>query len=269
MKAIFDSLLDLFFSFLKHFSKVQKISKGATNQNEVKGKSTRTGTKHKHLLIDPGHGRFPKGGGFVWQRPVFYNFREDLLTMQVGQRLKALFEEIDNSRVWWTRSFTHERGLSGFPRFEEGAFLNLKTKIKDIPGKSNYAKDVHSRWKFANYLDNKYGLDYFISIHFNLSRNHLAHGIEIWVKDLRTRELANLIINNIRRHYPGLTNRGVKIEGSKQWGYKKLAVLRMCNCPALLIECCFYDSKKDKRFLNSAFFDQVALAVYEGLEERE
>jgi len=264
MKTIINFLLALF-SFLKRSSKSPKSTELVASQEKIEKKPVKL-KKDKHLLIDPGHGRYLRNGEYVWQRPVYYNFREDLLAMQVGQRLRTLFEKIDHNRVWWTRSFSNKKGLSGFPRFEEGAFLNLKTKIKNIPGKSNYAKDVHSRWKFANYLDNKYGLNYFISIHFNLSRNHLAHGIEIWVKDERTKKLASLIINNVRKDYSGLTNRGVKVEGSKEWGYKKLAVLRMCNCPALLIECCFYDNRKDKKFLNSAFFDRVALAIFESLE---
>lgn len=100
---------------------------------------------------------------------------------------------------------------------------------------------------------NAHAVDLDVSIHFN-AYNGTAHGTEVWVHTGSTiRKTAQRIADNIAAL--GFTNRGVKDTTS-------LYVIRKTNSPALLIECCFCDSKTDAKLYDA---DKMAKAIAEGI----
>lgn len=100
---------------------------------------------------------------------------------------------------------------------------------------------------------NSHSVDLDVSIHFN-AYNGTAHGTEIWVHTGSTiRGIAQRILNNIVKL--GFYNRGIKETTS-------LYVIRKTNAPALLIECCFCDSKVDAAIYDA---EKMAYAIAEGI----
>jgi N-acetylmuramoyl-L-alanine amidase len=94
--------------------------------------------------------------------------------------------------------------------------------------------------------------DYFVSIHFNCF-NKFAHGAEVFAISAKGKKLANSVLTEICKL--GFANRGVK-DGSH------LFVVKNTNMPAILIEGCFIDSKKDMEIYDKA---KMAEAILKGL----
>lgn len=101
---------------------------------------------------------------------------------------------------------------------------------------------------------NKHLVDLDISIHFN-AFNGTAHGTEVLVYSdtSSARQAAGRICKEIADL--GFANRGIKYRPG-------LYVLRHTDSPALLIECCFCDSKQDAKLYNR---DKMARAIVEGI----
>lgn len=88
---------------------------------------------------------------------------------------------------------------------------------------------------------NKHNADIAISIHLN-SYNGSASGVECHNWDRRTKGLSDKITRNISKEL------GIKNRGYKESNYQ---VLRETNPLAILIECCFVDSKTDYQKWNA------------------
>lgn len=103
-------------------------------------------------------------------------------------------------------------------------------------------------------IANKNNCDLFVSIHFN-SYNGSANGTEtlIYSSNSKAQDEAARICNRISSL--GFKNRGVKKRPD-------LYVLRNTKMPALLVECCFIDSKVDMSIYNP---EDMARAIVEGL----
>ncbi|NES70372.1 MAG: N-acetylmuramoyl-L-alanine amidase, partial [Okeania sp. SIO2D1] len=99
---------------------------------------------------------------------------------------------------------------------------------------------------------NAQNLDYYVSIHFN-AFNGRANGTEVFAISNTGRRIAQPVLDNIVSL--GFVNRRVK-NGSH------LYVLRHTNMPAILIECCFLDSRRDMDLFNS---EDMANAIVKGL----
>lgn len=99
---------------------------------------------------------------------------------------------------------------------------------------------------------NAHAVDLDISIHFNAGG---GTGTEVLVYSTGSPayKYAEKIVKNISEL--GFKNRGVKVNTS-------LYVLKRTNSPALLIECCFVDSKNDVKIYNS---DKIARAIIKAL----
>ena len=100
---------------------------------------------------------------------------------------------------------------------------------------------------------NTHTVDLDISIHFN-AFNGNANGVEVLQYDEKTKDIAQCICDRIADI--GFYNRGVKDR-------KELYVLKNTNAKAILVECCFCDSKKDAALYNA---DKIAKAIVEGVE---
>lgn len=87
---------------------------------------------------------------------------------------------------------------------------------------------------------NAHTVDLDISTHLNAGG---GTGVEVWCYNENTKNIAASICANIS-YTLGIPNRGVKYS-------KNLYVLRRTNSPAVLIECCFVDSKNDSARWNA------------------
>lgn len=100
---------------------------------------------------------------------------------------------------------------------------------------------------------NAHSVDLDVSIHFN-AYNGTAHGVEVCVPNGSSQTArAARICSKIAAL--GYTNRGVKYRNN-------LYVLNRTKAPALLVECCFCDSRIDAKLYDA---DKMARAIAEGI----
>ncbi|MBD2576741.1 N-acetylmuramoyl-L-alanine amidase [Oscillatoria sp. FACHB-1406] len=113
---------------------------------------------------------------------------------------------------------------------------------------SSVVGSLNTRCQIANANN----VDYYVSIHFN-SFNSSANGTEVYAISSGARRIAQPVLDNIVRL--GFYNRGVK-DGSH------LYVLKNTNMSAILIECCFIDSRRDMNLFDA---EKMANAIVRGL----
>lgn len=101
---------------------------------------------------------------------------------------------------------------------------------------------------------NAHSVDLDVSIHFN-AYNGTANGTEVLIYNStsKAKSYAERIVNKIA--LLGFSNRGVKMRSD-------LYVLKHTKAPALLIECCFCDSVKDRNMYDC---ERMAKAIVEGI----
>lgn len=100
-------------------------------------------------------------------------------------------------------------------------------------------------------------VDIYVSIHFN-AFNQQAHGTEIFATSKKGRDIAAPVLQEICKL--GFFNRGVK-NGSH------LLVVRETQAPAILIECCFIDSKRDMDIFDVAKMGEAIINGLRGSRE--
>lgn len=106
-------------------------------------------------------------------------------------------------------------------------------------------------------LANRQDLDWFISIHFNASKSHEGHGVEVYTYEGRQYQDALDVCANIAAL--GFTDRGVKAGSG-------LYVIRKTNAKAMLIECCFCDNATDvDTYQTAGGVDAMAKAICNAL----
>lgn len=106
-------------------------------------------------------------------------------------------------------------------------------------------------------LANRQDLDWFISIHFNASKQHTGHGAEVFTYEGRQYQDALDVCANLAEL--GFTNRGVKAGSG-------LYVIRKTKAKSMLIECCFCDNQQDIDTYNAAGgAEGIAKAIFEAL----
>ncbi|NEO86376.1 MAG: cell wall hydrolase [Spirulina sp. SIO3F2] len=103
---------------------------------------------------------------------------------------------------------------------------------------------------------NARNVDLYVSIHFN-AFNGRANGTEVFAASSAGRRYAQPVLNQIINL--GFYNRGVK-NGSHFF------VLKNTNMPAILIECCFIDSWRDRNLYGT---DAMVNAIVKGLTGQE
>ncbi|MBW4509107.1 MAG: N-acetylmuramoyl-L-alanine amidase [Scytonematopsis contorta HA4267-MV1] len=152
---------------------------------------------------------------------------------------------------------TGARGL----KFEDNLTVDVGnrviTKLKALgnevieckPSKADTVRDSLSRRvNRAKSAD----VDVYVSLHFN-AFNGQANGTEIFAISENSRKIAKTVLDEIVKL--GFFNRGVK-RGSH------LFVLRNADMTAILVECCFCDSRKDMDLFDS---EKMANAIVKGL----
>lgn len=151
-------------------------------------------------------------------------------------------------------------GASGIAK-EDNLTKAVGTKvIAKLEALGHIAVNCNPRWA-SSVLDsvrkrvqtaNASRVNVYVSIHFN-AFNGRANGTEIYAVSSAARRLAQPVLENITRL--GFFNRGVK-NGSH------LYVLKNTYMPAILIECCFIDSRRDMDLYNT---ERMANAIVKGL----
>lgn len=108
---------------------------------------------------------------------------------------------------------------------------------------------------------NVFGADLFVSIHCNASNNTSARGTETfcYTSGGESEKLAVCIQNQVISSM-GTIDRGVKNEN--------FYVLRMTNCPAVLVEMAFISNEEDEKILTDQNMqDQFAGAIARGITD--
>jgi len=108
---------------------------------------------------------------------------------------------------------------------------------------------------------NAFGTDLFVSIHCNGSNNTLVRGTETFCYNAggESEKLAICIQNQVISSM-GTIDRGVKNEN--------FYVLRMTNCPAVLVEIAFITNEEDEKILvDQNMQDQFAGAIARGITD--
>jgi N-acetylmuramoyl-L-alanine amidase len=122
--------------------------------------------------------------------------------------------------------------------------------ILTCPGASKHVNNsLGARVNMANAAK----ADLFISIHFN-AFNKKAYGTEVFISSWKSKayKQASDVVDNISKL--GFAKRGVKVAN--------FAVIRNTTMPAMLIECCFIDNKRDMDIFDS---DKMAVAIASGI----
>lgn len=120
---------------------------------------------------------------------------------------------------------------------------------------SNKNADLRNRAAMAN----RWGANYFVSIHTNSSPNPAANGFEAYVYRLDgpAEALAQSIVNSV------VARLGSKNNGVRQANF---AVLRRTNMPATLLELGYLTNPTEALNLNSPAWQRaVAQAIYDGI----
>lgn len=177
------------------------------------------------IYVDQGHNPNPPNTGAEGN-----GYREQDITYAVGRSLATLLEN-------------------------DGRFdvrLSRPTPTTQL-GTSN-ASSLRERVNEAN----RWGADYFISIHTNASVSPSAVGTEVLVYSTPSRaaSLAEDVLNRVTE-ITGFPDRGVKLRPG-------LYVLRKTNMPAILVELGFVSNPYEARFMaeNPSLFAQ---GIYQGL----
>lgn len=105
-------------------------------------------------------------------------------------------------------------------------------------------------------LANRQELDWFISIHFNASKEHTGHGTEVFTYEGRQYQDALDVCANLSEL--GFTNRGVKAGTG-------LYVIRKTKAKSMLIEVCFCDNQEDASLYQNIGAEGIAKAIYKGI----
>lgn len=150
------------------------------------------------------------------------------------------------------------RGASGLLD-EVNEDRKVKNKVIELLRKEGHTvydctDDIgDERGNLANIVKkcNAHAVDLDVSIHLNAGG---GTGPEVWVYSDKLKDVAARISDKIAKTFD-LNDRGVKYS-------QKLYVLHNTAAPALLVECCFVDSEKDKKVWNA---DKCAKAIVEGI----
>ncbi|CEN31432.1 N-acetylmuramoyl-L-alanine amidase family protein [Paraclostridium sordellii] len=136
--------------------------------------------------------------------------------------------------------------------------VNDYLKTQDIKNINTRSTDVFVTLNDRTNEANRLGVNSFVSIHCNSSDNPEAHGLEIFCYKLKYRQLADSILEELKKEnlYTQLREGGVKEDN--------LHVVRETNMPACLVELGFITNEKDYNLIMSNK-DIFAKAIAKGI----
>jgi len=202
----------------------------------------------KNIVLDFGHGGIDKNGNYTTAPDKMFRFPngevayEGFLNRQIGGLVEIFLK-------------------SNHPDF------NVVTTVKASDPRD---LSLGYRVRVANQFRSSETI--FISIHCNASPNHNASGFEIFTTKGVTKsdDLATAIGESIKVFYDKLKlnlrfdfHRDGDLD--KEYDYY---VLRKTRCPAVLLECLFFDFYDDFELLKNAEFQkELAWRIYVGIME--
>lgn len=136
--------------------------------------------------------------------------------------------------------------------------VNDYLKTQDIKNINTRTTDVFLTLNERSDKANNLGVNSFVSIHCNSSDNPKAHGLEIFCYKFKYRQLADCILEEIKKEglYTQLREGGVKEDN--------LHVVRETNMPACLVELGFITNEKDYNLIMNNK-DKFAKAIAKGI----
>ncbi len=110
---------------------------------------------------------------------------------------------------------------------------------------------------------NRFGADFFVSIHCNSFCSPTANGFEVWVNrspSILAQKLAACIEHQVVCTFPDLFDRGIKQGG--------LYVTKYTDAPACLVECAFISNPTEEAWLSDPDWqDEMARAIARGITD--
>lgn len=195
----------------------------------------------KNIILDPGHGGLTASGVYTTAPGKMFKFKDGTIA----------YEGVLNRQI--------ASMVSKFLK-ENGAFNVVSTVACEDPTDVS----LGDRVKVANKFKSSETI--YISIHCNAGG---GTGFEIFTTKGSTRSdlLAEYIATSVESYYKQL---GLKLRYDYSDGDKDkeedFYVIRKTKCPAVLLECGFFDNEKDFALLsNKAFQEQLGYKIYLGI----
>ncbi|OIQ22455.1 MAG: hypothetical protein BM557_00260 [Flavobacterium sp. MedPE-SWcel] len=197
-----------------------------------------------NVILDFGHGGIDKNGNYTTAPSKMFKFPNG----------EVAYEGVINRQI----GGLIEIYLKAHPE------LNVITTVK-----ATDSRDISLRYRVsvANAFDSSNTI--FISVHSNASRNHNASGFSIFTTRGTTKsdDLASNIGEEVKKMYEKLHLR-LRFDFSDGDLDKEsdFYVLRKTKCPAVLLECLFFDNWDDYQHLkNPEFQKEFAWHAYKGI----
>jgi len=199
----------------------------------------------KNIILDFGHGGLDNNGNYTTAPRKMYKFPngekayEGVLNRQIGGLVEIYLKSHPEFNVITTVKATDSRDLS----------LSYRVKVANSYPSSETI---------------------FVSVHSNASRNHNASGFSIFTTPGVTKsdKLATSIGEEVKEYYDKL-NLKLRFDFFSDGDLDKEAdfyVLRKTKCPAVLLECLFFDFWDDYvRLKDPEFQKELAWRVYKGI----
>ena len=180
------------------------------------------------IFIDPGHNYTGEDTGASG-----FGLREEVVSFEIADILRMLL--VDDG---------HEVKMS-------------RPTVKDNVGNGSLSSSIFDRAAAAN----DWGAELFVSIHCN-AYNGAASGTEtlVYSKNGEAARIAQDVQSAIVKRL-GTRDRGIKERPG-------LGVLRMTDCPAILVETAFIDNENDAWLLKNRQ-EEFSRAIYEGVTGKE
>ncbi|AGO47948.1 N-acetylmuramoyl-L-alanine amidase [Cellulophaga phage phi40:1] len=198
----------------------------------------------KNVVLDPGHGGIDRNGKYTTAPAKMYKFPNGEVAYE-GVLNRAIAKEV-------ARCLEGESGINVI-------FTVSPEDPKDV--------SLSERVRITNKYNSKETV--FISIHCNASASHKGEGFEIYTTKGTTKSdrLAELIADSAE---VSIKDVSMKLrydlsdkDKDKESNFK---VIRETNCPAVLIECGFFDNEKDfKNLKDPKFQSDLGSRIYTGI----
>lgn len=198
----------------------------------------------ENIILDPGHGGINSSGKYTTAPNKMHTFPdgrvayEGVINRQIAGKLGHILKSHTDYNVFYTVKPDDPRDVSLSQRKN---MANMYPKYNSI----------------------------YISIHCNASSSHKASGFEIFTTPGPTKsdDLAEAIADSVESLYKKMN---IKLRYDLSDGDKdkeaEFYVLKRTNCPAVLLECGFFDYKRDLDLLEDEQFQwNLAQLIYEAI----
>lgn len=198
----------------------------------------------KNIILDFGHGGIDSDGKYTTSPYKMHKF--------------------DNGEIAYEGLLNRQIGGHVYTCLRSHSDLNVICTVKEDDPRD---LSLSYRVRVANSFAPKETI--FISIHCNASTNHNASGFELFTTKGTTKsdELAENIADSVEHLYQDLSiNLRYDFSDGDKDKESDFHVLRKTKCPAVLLECGFFDNMKDFKHLKDPLFQaNLGSFIYTGI----